>query len=245
MKKLMFILGAVFSISGWANTNETISPLNYNTQPKAIVVDTPASFFQDDYAVWMGALEKLQESNIQEITLRISGLGGVLYYESQVARKIQQLQNDDIKINMVVDGRAISGNAYIVCFASSYTVMPNSVLYFHPGATMTKKVFGQFIGRDSSKTRGDGIGDEIDMQFNYNQCIKSGVLTKQDVDSLKDGKNVMIVTDSSGKQTKSIGYFDNEELFDINIKTMFDLLINGIIVLFGIVLLILLIKRIK
>lgn len=220
-----------------ADDNPVISIAKITIIPPPPEVTTPTDFFDDSYAQWAALLDSVGKLNLKSVTLDITGMGGVLYNETMTAKHIDDLKSQGTVINMRVIGRAISANAYIVCNASSFTMDNYSQLYFHYPYSVNNNLFSLIESRDFTASPYDAI----DTQYVMDTCIKAGILTNEDVVTMKAGKAVVISQYPNGR-VKTISNYDNEFISQFNSGSILNFLI---LVIFSFLMLFFSVKIVK
>jgi hypothetical protein len=128
--------------------------------------------------IWEAFLQQLKQNHNAVVIW--NGPGGWLVIERQVVNEIQQLQKRQ-NIVFVVTQRAVSAQAFSLCYFDNVKVLPQAEVMFHQGIHL------------------DGAKAETEQE--NEQCVKSGLMTPMDVaQMMNNNQEVHVTFDKDGKR---------------------------------------------
>lgn len=167
-----------------------LAPLKTN-----ITIVVPESFLEPgDLDMWAQINVALRTDSNPDttFTLEVQGEGGDALALNQTIAAIEYAKLRGSKIKMIVIGPAYSAHALLTCYADNLFLSPNGSLMFHDMKSWSQ--VGPFTVASDS-------GMDINMQVlengMLNQCINSGVLSKNETIDVLNGKEVSILPDNS------------------------------------------------
>ena len=201
---------------------ETLVP---QTIRQSVVLDMPDGF-DEDHQVQLTELEGvLRGAKNTDFTIRLSGLGGDIFLANDFIRSMEDSRTAGNRIFFDVVGIAASGHAYVVCYADGVRMRPGSSLLFHQVYGISSLFFGYVQIRELSN---ESIVNN--MTDSYMQaCLQNGRLTQQDIDTIKSGDDVILLSES-GKIVKQY-QADDMTIIGWTIPTLLGYLSNIIAVL--------------
>jgi hypothetical protein len=153
-----------------------------------LVLDVPEIF---DYSVadqWNFIQDKVVTTTAKNIVLNITGFGGYTNLGTKFTRAIQAAQAQGKKVTMVIVGSAYSLHAYITCYADAVKLLPGAALMFHQPYSTSQYIFSMITFRNTDLDPASYAAYLTTLE----QCKAKGVLTKEDINSINDGKDVTI-----------------------------------------------------
>jgi hypothetical protein len=184
---IAFFLGVVLTISAFIILGAL---LGVSALPDKTTLTSPLLFLPSQTSAWNKLSEDMLASNAKEITINWSGSGGETSEGEQFIRKIQDVQAQGKKIILAVRGVAYSMHAFVICFADSYTMAPQSSITFHaPKASDGSSLPRAFL---------------IQEEFFLTQCVSKGILTSNEATEIMINDK-QVVIDSQGNR-----YVDND-----------------------------------
>ncbi len=189
-KILIFLITIILSINVFAHnkhydTNKKVSP------PVAAVVTVPMLFDGSNEAYWADLGTTLTLYNGKFVVIKVSGFGGIAIEAFKFYKDIEETRANNVSVIMRVTGPAYSAHAFLTCFASTVILEPGASLMFHSASSENSFLFGLIKYKD------DSIDPTTDNMQNYmlDSCVKTGRLTSEDVNSIKNGKDILIIND--------------------------------------------------
>ena len=165
----------------------TIADIQKALTPTAIVLDVPETFQSDD-PVWLKYGQALREMPIDHWTFRITGYGGSVMDANRFISSIEDAQKQGKTVDMDVVGPAYSAHAIITCYADNVNLREGASLMFHSVSYVNSVFFGLIqYGESNIDTATSAVQDRI-----FNQCVKKGILSKEDVAFIKNDGDVTL-----------------------------------------------------
>lgn len=155
--------------------------------------------FRDD-SEWQPIIMHLLNKNFRNVHYYFHsiGTGGDGFLARKVTAAVQESQARGNIIDFIIAGPAISAHAYLACYGDHVYFKSGGSLTFHGGGEYTF-LFNLPILKKSYAT--DPEANLISREF-YRQCIKSGLLTEEDISRMEQGQRI-IVYQEEGKNTLS------------------------------------------
>lgn len=142
----------------------------------AFTARTPFIFNSSTVNQWIALGKKIEQTLDRQIILYVSGNGGGNYQGgNQLIDSIQRAQSQGKHITMIVNGRAGSMHANILCFANN--VVQKAVIMFHAV---------------SRKNGVMAVYPATDIEFYMRPCVNKGIMSETDLEMVKQGKDVLI-----------------------------------------------------
>ncbi len=189
----IFIVSSICTIKN-TNNSRFFDPYFVSEAPAEST--TPMTFNVLNDPEWKSVFEKASNSPNKEIRVHIRGIGGVVISGFDFIRKMQDLQSKGYKITFIAEGEVVSMHAFVSCFADRVEIKEGSYLHFH--APFTREV-----GKE--KDFSSNIGEDHQIRYILNQCVRKGLLTQDDIFSILFLHKAVFLYNVDGKIAKATG----------------------------------------
>lgn len=152
------------------------------------VIIAPIVFDETTVTEWKAAQSMLFGASNSDIYIRTYGFGGS---STMINEFIQAMKDSKLvgnKIIMDVIGPSGSGHALILCYADQLIIRDGASVLFHQAYYMSEAAFGFLAFRHI----GEDYFSSPMINTMYNDCVKKGLLTKEDVDHIKSGGDIVL-----------------------------------------------------
>lgn len=240
MKKLLsIIVSLLLSTSAFAELSGNKPIINLPALPNPVVIAiVPPVFDVDFQADWNAIVDRMMTPTTTDVILKVAGYGGDVMEGTQFIHRLMDAESQGVKIHMQVEGPTYSMHAFMVCFGSDVRFMPGGTLMFHHIFGMNSLMLGNVVYKNDSM---DPAYDQVEA-FLLGQCMNKGILTKQNVIDILNGKEVYVTQKPDGTLVTytSRKSADNDELYD----SLFHLGINLAFILTLLSLVVFIIRRV-